>query len=231
MALLAQTILERNRLFHGLPAATVQRVTALVIRRIYKAGAVVFTQGGPGDALYGVVSGRIRISSSTPNGKEMFLNIMQPGDTFGEIALLDGKPRTATATATAPAELMIIGRTQFVALLYQEPTIVTHVLELLCQRLRWTSGWVEDAALLGASARIARRLLSLARLHGEKLPGGAARLVISQEEMARFLGLSRQVVNQRLQDWKARDWVHVGRNQITVVDEDALERVAGRDEP
>jgi len=225
MALAVQTILERNRLFRGLSAATIQQISALAVRRSYQEGEIVFTQGDPGDALYGVVTGRIRISASTRDGKEMFLNIMEPGDTFGEIALLDGNPRTATASATASSELMIIARAQFLVLLQREPMLAIHLLQLLCQRIRWTSGWAEDSALLPVPPRLARRLLSLAKLHGHHSPSGV-QLVISQEEMGRFLGLSRQVVNQYLQDWKAKGWVDLGRGKVTVVDEPALQVVA-----
>ena len=87
MALTAQTILERTRLFRGLPSATIRQLAALSIRRSYGNGAIVFSQADPGDALYGVITGKIRISASSPDGREMFLNIMEPGDTFGEIAL------------------------------------------------------------------------------------------------------------------------------------------------
>jgi CRP/FNR family transcriptional regulator, cyclic AMP receptor protein len=229
MALAVQTILERNRLFRGLSAATVAQISALAVRRFYQDGAIVFTQGDPGDALYGVVTGRVRISASTRDGKEMFLNIMEPGDTFGEIALLDGNPRTATASATALAELMIIARAPFLALLQREPTLTIHLLQLLCQRIRWTSGWAEDSALLAVPPRLARRLLSLAQLHGQP-SGNGVQLKISQEEMGRFLGLSRQVVNQYLQDWKAKGWVDLGRGKVTVVDETALQAVSAGNE-
>src|SRR6201996_5943496 len=225
MALSVQTILERNRLFRGLSATTVQQVSALAVRRFYEEGALVFSQGDPGDALYGVVTGRVRISASTREGKEMFLNIMEPGDTFGEIALLDGNPRTATASATETCELMIIPRAQFLKLLEREPTLAIHLLQLLCQRIRWTSGWAEDSALLAVPPRLARRLLSLARLHGHNVPKGVE-LVISQEEMGRFLGLSRQAVNQYLQEWKAKGWVDVGRGKVTILDQAALQSLA-----
>lgn len=225
MALSVQTILERNRLFRGLSAATVQQIAALAIRRPYEPDAIVFSQGDPGDSLYGVVTGKVRISASTREGKEMFLNIMEPGDTFGEIALLDGNPRTATATTTATCELMIIPRAQFLALLQREPTLAIHLLQLLCQRIRWTSGQAEDSALLTVPNRLARRLLSLAKLHGQPAPRGI-QLVISQEEMGRFLGISRQAVNQYLQEWRAKGWVDVGRGKVTVLDEAALRTMA-----
>jgi CRP/FNR family transcriptional regulator, cyclic AMP receptor protein len=225
MALSVQTILERNRLFRGLSAATIQQIAALAIRRPYEPDAIVFSQGDPGDSLYGVVTGKVRISASTREGKEMFLNIMEPGDTFGEIALLDGNPRTATATTTATCELMIIPRAQFLALLQREPTVAIHLLQLLCQRIRWTSGQAEDSALLTVPNRLARRLLSLAKLHGQPSPQGI-QLIISQEEMGRFLGISRQAVNQYLQEWRAKGWVEVGRGKVTVLDESALQTMA-----
>jgi CRP-like cAMP-binding protein len=225
VALSASTLLERNRLFRGLPASTLQQIGALSSRRPYPAGAIIFSQGDPGDALYGVVTGKVRISASAPDGKEMFLNIMEPGDTFGEIALLDGNPRTATASAMAPCELLVIMREPFLALLQREHGLAIHLLRLLCQRIRWTSGLAEDSALLALPARLARRVLSLGKLHGHPVLNGV-HLAISQEEIARFLGISRQVVNQYLQTWKANGWVQLGRARMTILDEQALQRTA-----
>jgi CRP/FNR family cyclic AMP-dependent transcriptional regulator len=225
VALAANTILERNRLFRGLSAATIHQIASLSVRRPYAMGAIIFSQGDPGDALYGIVTGKVRISASAADGKEMFLNIMEPGDTFGEIALLDGYPRTATASATAPSELLVIMRDPFLSLLQREPSLAIHLLRLLCQRIRWTSGLAEDSALLSLPARLARRVLSLAKLHGHPVLNGV-HLVISQEDIARFLGISRQVVNQYLQTWKANGWVELGRAKMTILDEQALQRTS-----
>jgi CRP/FNR family cyclic AMP-dependent transcriptional regulator len=225
-----RTILERNDFFRGLPTATIQKISLLAIRRSYGVGAIVFAQGDPGEGFYGVITGRIRISASTADGKEIFLNLMKPGDTFGEIALLDGNSRTATASSTALSELMIIKRDHFLALLQREPTLAIHLLQLLCQRIRWTSGWAEDSALLAVPARLARRLLALGKQHGHET-GSGVQLIISQQEMARFLGISRQVVNQHLQNWKVSGWVALGRGKITIVDEKAVQRVAAGSQP
>jgi CRP/FNR family transcriptional regulator, cyclic AMP receptor protein len=230
VALTAQTILERTRLFRGLPTGTIQQISAVSVRRSYGNGAIVFSQADPGDALYGVVTGKIRISASSRNGREMFLNIMEPGDTFGEIALLDGRPRTATASTTASSELMIITRDHFLELLKREPELVSHVIHLLCERIRWTSGLAEESALLSVPERLARRLLSLGQLHGHETPNGVE-LSISQEEVARFLGLTRQVVNQHLQNWKIRGWLTLGRGKILIVDENALRKVVDAPAP
>jgi CRP/FNR family cyclic AMP-dependent transcriptional regulator len=224
VALSAQTIIERNSLFRGLPAATIARVAALAARRMYDDGAVIFMRGDPGDSLCGVATGRVRISTTGPRGKEVFLNIMEPGDAFGEIALLDGSPRTATATAMSRTELFIIPRDAFTTLLESQPRLATHLIQLLCKRVRWTSGQVEDSALLSVPARMAKRLLSLASAYGREAATGT-RITLSQEELAQFLGLSRQIVNQHLQTWRASAWITLGRGSITLDNPKALQKV------
>jgi len=218
----AKTVVERDSLFRGLPKATLERIAALGVRRIYAEGAVIFMSGDPGDSLCGVVSGRVRISASRPGGKEVFLNIIGPGESFGEIALLDGMARTATATAMMRTELTIIRRDQFLPLLRTEPELAAHLIQLLCQRVRWTAQLMEDTALLSVPARIAKRLLSLAGLQGRE-PADGIKLIISQEELAQFLSVSRQIVNQHLQAWKARGWIRSGRGNITLSSVRSLE--------
>jgi CRP-like cAMP-binding protein len=224
MALTADLIIERNSLFRGLPRETRARIAALASRRQYEEGAVIFMRGDPGDSLCGVATGRVRISASGPGGKEVFLNIMEPGDAFGEIALLDGSPRTATATAMARTELIIIPRDAFSALLQSQPQLAAHLIQLLCKRVRWTAELMEDTALLSVPARLAKRLLSLAGANAREAQRGT-KISISQEELAQFLGLSRQVVNQHLQTWRAKEWISLGRGSVTLEDLQALEQV------
>ena len=216
-------MLQGSPLFRGLPTATLDRIAALAAQRAYRRGEIVFSAGDAGDALVGVVSGRIRISAGNADGREIFLNIMEPGDTFGEIALLDGGTRTATATAIEPCELVSLRREPLFGLLEKEPKAALELLRLCGERLRWTSGLLEDAAFLDAPARLAKRLLSLSELHGEAVEGGR-RVRISQEEVASFLGVSRQMVNEQLQEWKSKGWVALGRGTVTVLDAAALRR-------
>ena len=225
MAISVRTVLERNLLFRGLLPATLDQIARLCVRRTYAPDGIVFSQSAPGDALFGVMTGRVRISASSAGGREVFLNIMEPGDSFGEIALLDGRPRTAAATAMSPAELFIITREQFLSLLPREPLLTEHLLRLLCERLRWVSEFAEESALLPVPARLARRLLALSQLHGHDT-GTGTELKVSQDEMARFLGLSRQIINQHLQDWKAQHWVALRRNKILILDGPALAAIA-----
>ena len=228
MPLNATTIIARNSLFRGLPEQTIAQIAALAARRTYKADSVVVMRGDPGDALYGVITGRVRISASGAGGKEIFLNIMEPGDAFGEIALLDGQPRTAAATTIAATELMIIRREDFLALVKREPQLAVHLIELLCKRVRWTSEQSEDSSLLSVPARLAKRLLGLASSHGRKTAAGA-QLKITQEDLAQFLGLSRQIVNKYLQTWKKQGWITLGRGSVTLENERALRELTRKD--
>jgi CRP-like cAMP-binding protein len=215
--LAGKMMLERSPLFRGLSPAAMRRLASLATQRRFNAGEVVFSQGDPGDALYGVVSGKIRISAGAIDGREISLNVMEPGDTFGEIALLDGGERTASATADLTSELVSLRREHFLDMLGREPPLALELLRLCGQRLRWTSELFEDATLLDVPARLAKRLIGLVQDH--------ASLAISQEELASFLGVSRQVVNQHLQGWKERGWIRLGRGVITVCDRSALQKL------
>ncbi|HEX6992762.1 MAG TPA: Crp/Fnr family transcriptional regulator [Gammaproteobacteria bacterium] len=212
-------------MFRGLPERTLQRISARVGRKLYHKGAVIFSQGDPADALYGVASGRVRISASGAGGREVFLNIMEPGDTFGEIAVMDGLPRTAAATALEQTTLIVLKRVDFIGLVEQESQLALHLLKLLCKRLRWTSELVEESALLSGPSRLAKRLLILAEQHGRPAESGGERgleMRISQAELAHFLGISRQIVNQHLGEWAKAGWVRLGRGRIVIADPAAL---------
>jgi CRP/FNR family transcriptional regulator, cyclic AMP receptor protein len=224
-SLSAKALLRHNFLFRGLSEVALERVAALATRRHYPKGTVIFAQGDEGDALYGVAAGRVRISASGAAGQEVFLNIMEPGDTFGEIAVMDGLPRTAGASALDAATLIVIKRTDFLQLLEREPALALHLLKLLCERLRWTSELVEESAFLTGPARLAKRLLILASLHGRAAGVGRLELRISQAELARFLGVSRQIVNQHLAEWRRYGWIDLGRSQIVVRNAEALRRM------
>ncbi len=114
-------MLRRSPLFRGLPPAALERIAELAVQRSFRSGGIVFSQGDPGDALHAVVTGKIRISAGATDGREIFLNIMEPGDTFGEIALLDGGTRTASATAIMASELVSIRREHFLGMVEREP--------------------------------------------------------------------------------------------------------------
>ena len=228
MTLTARAVLKTNRLFRDLPDLALDKLAALSVRRSVRRGTRIFSQGDAGDSLLGLISGQVRISATTPAGKEVFLNIMEPGDSFGEIAVLDGNPRTANAEALLDTELFVVRRPDLLSLIERESKLAAHLIALLCQRLRWTSELIEEAAFLSVRGRLARRLLKLADEHGTVEQRGVT-LRISQADLAGFMSVSRQIVNQYLQEWRKRGWIELGRGRIVLKDAAGLRSV--RDEP
>ena len=214
-------------LFGGLDPATRARVAALARVRRLDDGTLLFQKGDEGDALYGVLDGKIRITTSSPGGREVVLNILEPGEVFGEIALLDGLPRTADAMALGDTRLLTIRRGDLLALMESAPVLSIHLLGLLCQRLRLMSERIEDAAFLPLPARLAKRLLVLDRLYGEVQEDGSRRisLPISQSELGQLLGTSRESINKHLQAWRREGWIALERRHVVIRDVAALETV------
>ena len=216
-------LLTANSLFRQLDTDVIEKIAALAVTRRLDAGQVLFHKGDPGDALYGVVSGRIRISAGAPSGKEVVLNTIIPGEIFGEIALLDGEPRTADAVAQESTQLIRIQRRDFLRYMETEPRLSRHLLEILCRRVRATSELVEDSAFLALPARLAKRLLGLSGFLGqEALEGDGIELKISQQELGELMDSSREAINKHLQTWRREGWVELSRNRVRIKDPEAL---------
>ncbi len=219
------TVLKNSWLFRDLDAPILERISELCSNRQADKGEVLFVQGEPGDALYGVVSGEVRISANSAEGQEMHLNVVRPGEIVGEIALLDGGARSASAVATKNSVLFVMPRAAFLSLLESEQSLAAHFLVLLCQRIRWISEIVEDEAFRSVPMRLARRVVILARLHGEESEEGCV-LRLSQHDLAQFLNVSRQVVNVNLQQWQRDGLVSLARGVVIVKDFDALDQAS-----
>ena len=228
-------LLTTNSLFRDLADEVIDKIADLAVTRELAAGQILFSKGDPGDALYGVMSGRIRISAGAPSGKEVVLNTIEAGQVFGEIALLDGRPRTADAVAAVNSELMRIQRRDFIHYMESEPRLATHLLEMLCHRVRATSELVEDSAFLALPARLAKRLLGMAGYPGdpdgdmEGIDFDNLELKISQQELGQLMDSSREAVNKHLQNWRRRGWVELSRNRVTIVDPGALSDLVERE--
>ena len=223
--LTTRAILQHNFLFQGLPDSSIDAIAALAHRRSLDSGAMIFSQGDDGDSLYGIASGQVRIFSADDKGHEVFLNLLGPGDSFGEIALLDGLPRTASAVTTAKSTLVSIPRREFLTYLEHDPELSVNLMKLLCGRLRWVSDLVEELAFLAGPARVAKRLTHLMKIHGRPLPEGGTEVTMSQSDLGHFLGVSRQVVNQYLRRWCDQGWVKLKRGRIIVYDLEALQEL------
>lgn len=212
-------LLEVNPFFGALGGEAVRAVAALCVSRRFGAGKALFFKGDPGDALYAVRRGQIRIATGTGEGRRLTLNLLGPGDVFGEVALLDGRPRTADAIAAEPAELFVIRRRDFIGLLERDPKVAVRVIELLCERIRWMSDRMEESVLLPLPARLARRLIALSEDYGTDV-------LVSQHELAGFVGAARESVNRQLRIWQKDGLVELGRSRIRLVDRDGLRPAA-----
>jgi CRP-like cAMP-binding protein len=214
-------LLKMNPLFAGLGEEALNSIANLCSRRQIDGNEVLFQKGDKGDALYGIRRGQIRIETGTAGGGRLTLNIMGPGDVFGEIALLDGQARTADATATEKSELYVLRRDDFLAYLEREPKISLRLIELLCQRIRWTSERMEEASLLPLNVRLAKRLVSLAADFG-------AEVHISQEQLGQYVGAARESVNRQLQEWRKQGILELRRSRVDILKLDKLEAEAKR---
>ena len=217
-----------HELFSRFSPAEIERLVSFSHARAYGAGEMIFEKGSPGQGLMAVLSGRVRISSPSPEGREIVLNIIHPGQIFGEIALLDGKERTADATAMEACELLILERRDFVPFLEKHPDICLRLIAVLCERLRRTTEQVEDVLFLDLQARLAKTLLHLVDAHGRPVSNGVALgAKLSQRDLANMIGASRESVNRQLSLWEEDGLISRDRGAITILDSAGLQMLVG----
>jgi len=222
-----KALLSNSELLSGLDEVMLDRLLSMTVTRRLDKNETLFVKGDPGDSLFGVQEGKIKIVTTSPNGKEVTLNIIEKGQFFGEIALLDGMDRTADAIAMEKTEVLVIQRRDFIPFLEKHPKLCIQVMQLLCHRVRLTSEMVEDAAFLPLDGRLAKRLLNLADLYGQEQPGGGVLIGLNlpQQELARMMGTSRESVNKQLQIWRNQGWIELARGKVTILNEEALQYV------
>ncbi|WP_332686982.1 Crp/Fnr family transcriptional regulator [Bosea sp. (in: a-proteobacteria)] len=202
-------LLSANPFFAGLAQDALERIAGICRHQRLAARAVLFLKGDPSDGLYAIRSGQIRIGTTDDLGQQMTMNFLGSGDIFGEIALLDGRSRTADAVAMEDTEMFFLPRRDFLKLLHREPTIALQLIELLCARLRDVIERMEEVAFLPAETRLARRVLMLATDYGTEIH-------VSQDELASLTGVTRETVNRQLQCWKRAGLLSLGRSRLTV---------------
>jgi CRP-like cAMP-binding protein len=215
-------LLRGHPLFGAIAPELLERLSAYATTRGIARGDTIFAKGDPGNSLYAVCAGTVKISVPSADGKDAVFNLVGQGEIFGEIALLDGQPRTADATAQTDCELMVIERRDFLDLVRSQPEIALKLMEVLCARLRHTSEQVEDVLFLDLPGRLAKILLQLTAK--AELP--ARRVTMTQREIGQMIGMSRESTNKQLRDWEHRNWVRLERGGIVVLKPDALAAVA-----
>jgi CRP/FNR family cyclic AMP-dependent transcriptional regulator len=216
-------VLGQIPLFAELATEELDGLGACLRRRRYRKGEVVFLQGDPGTSLYIIETGRVRIALSSPEGKEVVLALLGPADFFGDLALLDGEPRSADAVAHEPSELLLLLRDDFLQFLGAHPRATAGLLAVLSRRLRRNTLLLQDAAFLDVPGRLARVILELAQAEGR--PDGNGVVITSrltQTELAGMVGATRESVNKWLRSYERRGLICCQRGHIGVASPDGL---------
>lgn len=213
-------------LFSDMSPEHLAPLVTMLQRRRYRKGQTILRQGDEGDSLFVIVSGRVRIYTLSPEGHELSLTICDQGDFFGEMAMLDGEPRSANAEAMEPTEVLVLHRRAFRNHLLSNPLAAVHIIETLSQRLRRTTESAEDFVTLNVPQRIARKLLELVEHYGvEEEEGVLIDLDLSQEAIASLVGTTRESANRALSRLRERGIVRVERVRIRVLDPEKLQEL------
>jgi len=192
-----------SSLFQAMQPDELDGILRFAVERRVPRGQMIFQKGSDGSSLMAVLRGRVRISTVSAEGREIVLNMINPGEVFGEIALLDGKPRSADATAIEITDLLIVERQHFVPFLKTNDDLYLRLLGVLCERLRRTSMALEDLALFGLPTRLARLLLKFSEDYGRRTPAGMRiELKLSQRDISTLVAASRETVNKQLSQWR-----------------------------
>jgi CRP-like cAMP-binding protein len=226
----AMAVLARTNLFGGLDEAALALVADAAEPRSYRRDAVVFSQGDEGSLLYVVASGRLKLAVTTASGSTIVLTTLTHPDTFGELALIDGRPRSATVVALEPSSLLAVGRQTLLSLLSDRPSVSDALLRGIGATVRRLTEQAADLALLDLTARVAKLLVTLADQHGGATASGTDAVVelhLTQADMARMVGGTRQSVNQILSGFAARGLIEVRGRTILLRRLAEMKRRAG----
>jgi CRP/FNR family cyclic AMP-dependent transcriptional regulator len=216
--------------FGGLDPDALERLAASMRSRRFRRGEVIFHIGDPGDALFVIISGEVKISLPSETGDEAILATLRPGDVFGELALLDGAPRSASASALMPTETVILPRDRFRELIATETGVRDALLASIAGELRRLTTHVEELHFLDITGRLAARLVRLAQESGTPLADGSLRLRtnLTQADLAAMVGCTRQSVNKLLGQFTDDGLLRLERDGIVVTDLEGLSATAHR---
>ncbi len=219
-----QTLLQQVGLFRSLDPAQLSQITARLQEQHYRKGDIIFQQGDPGVCLYIIARGRVRVYLESADGREVTIRIYETGSHFGEFAVFDGAPRSASAAALGNVATFVLYRDDFLELLRTNFDLVQQVLAFLTERLRYTTTYSEHLAFLSAPARVAAHLLQLATADPQSQ---TPRLNVTQHDLAALACTSRESVNYALRDFAARGLIQIERGAVVILDPAGLKDVVG----
>jgi len=224
----ARRLLAECSLFRGLAPEERNALVARAHLRKLEPGDTIFMIDSPGDSMMAILDGSVRISVPSSEGKEVVLAILHAGEVFGEIALLDGKGRTADARAMNRCNIAVLDRRDVLTFFQRHPNAWPKLVEVLCERLRRTDEHLAEMALLEIPLRLAKALLRLLA-SDERAGAAAAKVGLTQRELGNMVGASRESVNKCLNEWQRRGIVSIDDNIITIVNRTLLQQMAEPD--
>jgi CRP-like cAMP-binding protein len=212
-----------SSLFAAMRTEELDEILKFASERRVRRGQTIFQRGDNGSSMMAVLRGRVRISSVSGDGKELTLNVISPGEIFGEFALLDGKPRSNDAAASEDTLLLVVERRHFIPFLAKNQDLTLRLLAVLCEKLRRTSMALEEIALFDLPERLARVLLKLAEDYGRPSAAGIRiDLKLSQRDLSNLVASSRESVNKQLRAWRESGSVDLEDGFIILRRPDAL---------
>lgn len=219
-----EKFLSETSLFGDLDRNEIVEVAKLCRQRMVPKGSIIFYEDDPGTSCYIILEGKVKIVvNSAHDGREHILGIVKSGDLFGEMSLIDGKPRSATAIAVEETQVVTVQRDEFLRVVAYTPGIALKLLGVLTRRLRSTDRHVESLAFLSAPGRVARLLLELGTEMGRPSPAGVTfETKMTRQEMANLTGTSRETFTRVLMEYQDRGLVEVDRNQFVLKNETKL---------
>jgi CRP/FNR family transcriptional regulator, cyclic AMP receptor protein len=226
-----RTVLGQCGLFRRLSDSEREALFGRARTQKYAANETIFLMGSPGDSMLAVLRGTIRISAPSPDGKEIVLAILGAGEICGEIALLDGKERTADARAATDCTVAVLERRDVLAFFAQYPDAWPKLIDVLCERLRSADQQMAEFALSPVPVRLAKALLRLATADGEAVNGRSVeRVRLTQRELGNVIGATRECVNKYLRTWQRKGSVQIAERLIVITNRAAVEGLTEPDD-
>lgn len=222
-----QDILSRAGIFQGVDPVAVQNLINQMETVRFPRGTTIFEEGEPGDRLYIITAGKIKLARHAPDGRENLLTVMGPSDMFGELSIFDPGPRTSSAVCVTEVTAATMNSEMLRQWVADHPAIAQQLLRVLARRLRRTNANLADLIFTDVPGRVAKTLLQLANRFGVQ-EGGALRVNhdLTQEEIAQLVGASRETVNKALATFAHRNWIRLEGKSVVIVDTEHLARRA-----
>jgi CRP/FNR family cyclic AMP-dependent transcriptional regulator len=220
-----EEVIRRAPLFTALDDASAATLRESMTQVKVSKGQMLFKEGDAGDRLFVVVEGKLKLGTSSGDGRENLLSILGPGDMFGELSLFDPGPRTATATAVTDARVLALANDQVIGWVTAHPQVSLQLLKRLARRLRRTNEVLADLVFADVPGRVAKAIMDLGERFGTKKDDGLhVNHELTQEELAQLVGASRETVNKALADFAGRGWVRLEPRAVVVLDYERLSK-------